>query len=129
VQVGAGVPGGLVQRAAVLGEQRLVRAHHRLAVLHGGQQQRPGGLDAADHLDHDVHVRAGGQGHGIAGEQRRVHRHRAGPARPPDRHPGHLQRGPDPGGQVGGLLAEQPVHLRTHPAAAEQRDPHWLAHL
>ena len=42
VEVGAGGVGGLGQRRAVLGEQRLVRRHHRLARLERLQQQRAG---------------------------------------------------------------------------------------
>ena len=71
VQVGPELAGRAVEFRAVLGQQRLVRGDHRLAALHRVQQQRPGRLDAADHLDHDVHVRAGDQRVRVGGEQGR----------------------------------------------------------
>jgi hypothetical protein len=100
-----------VQGGAVLGEQRLVGRDHGLAGLQRGEQDRADRLDPADHLDHDVHVRAGDQVHRVTGEQRGIDQHGAGPARPPHRDAGHLQPGTDPGGQVVGLLREQAVHL------------------
>ena len=111
VEVDPVLPGRLVQGGAILGEQCLVGRDHGLAGLHRGEQERADRLDAADHLDHDVHVRPGDQLHGVPGEQRGIDRHGPGPARAPHRDPGHLQPGADPGGQVVGLLREQAVHL------------------
>jgi hypothetical protein len=121
IQVGAAVAGGLVQRGTVLGQQRLVGRDHRLAVLHGREQQRPRGLDPPDDLDHNVHAGPGGQLHGVAGEQGRGDVDAALPAGPAHGHPGYFQRGADPRLQAGRLPAEQPVHLGADSAAAQQR--------
>ena len=120
VQVGAVLPGRAVDLRAVLGEQGLVRGHDRLAVLQRGQQQRPGGLDAADHLDHDVHVRPGDQRVRVHGEQRPVDARGPRMADPPHRDAGQLQPSADPQGQVVGLFDEQARHLGAHDPAAEQ---------
>ena len=120
VEVGGVLAGRPVHRGAVLGQQRLVRRDHRLARLHGREQQRAGRLDAADDLDHDVGIRPGHQLDGVGGEQRAVDPGRARPLQPPHRDPVHLDRGADPGGQVGRLLAQQPDDLRADHAAAQQ---------
>ena len=120
VQVGPVLPGRAVDLRAVLGQQRLVRGDHRLAALQRGEQQRPGRLDAADDLDHDVDVGPGGQRVRVRGEQRAVDR--GGPPVPDPAHrdPGQLQPGADAQGEVVGLLGEQPGHLGADDAAAEQ---------
>jgi hypothetical protein len=41
---------------------------------------------------------------------------------PPDGDPGHLDRPPDAGGQVVGLLVDQPQDLAADGAAAQQCD-------
>ena len=64
------------------------------------------------------------QGFGVGGEQRLVD---VGvPVQPAYRDRGQFQRRTDPGGQLGGLLVEQPGHRAAHHAAAEQRDPDRL---
>jgi hypothetical protein len=122
VEVGAVHLGGPVDGRAVLGQQRLVGGDHRLAVRHGGQNEGPRRLDAADHFDDDVHVVAGDQGLGVGREQGGVDVGVALAAQPAHRHARQLHRRADPGGQVVGLLAQQPHDLRPHHSAAQQRD-------
>ena len=120
VQVSAVFAGRAVDLRAVLGEQGLVRGDHRLPALERGQHQRPGRLDPADHLDHDVDVRPAHQRVGVRGEQGPVDP--LGPAvpDPPHRDPRELQPGADPQGQVIGLFGQQPGHLRPDDPAPEQ---------
>ena len=120
VQVGAVLAGRAVDLRAVLGQQGLVRGDHRLAALERGEQQRPGRLDAADHLDHDVDVGPGRQRVRVRGEQRPVDPGGAPVPDPPHRDPGQLQPGADAQRQVVGLPGEQPGHLGADDAAAEQ---------
>ncbi len=120
VQVGAELAGRGVDLRAVLGEQDLVGGHDRLAVLQRGQQQRPGWLDAADHLDHDVHVRPGDQRVRVRGEQRPVDARGPRMADPPHRDADQLEPSADAQGQVVGLFSEQARHLGSHDPAAEQ---------
>ena len=84
------------------------------------------GLDAADDLDHDVHVGPGREPHRVGREQV------AGDAgtwvrQPPDGDAGHLELRAGPGGQFVGLLAQQPRDLRADDAAAQQRHLKRLA--
>ena len=74
VEVDAGRAAASCSVGAVLGEQRLVGGDDRCPRRSAVQQQRPGRLDAADHLDDDVDVVAGDQRGGVGGEQRRVDR-------------------------------------------------------
>ena len=120
VQVGAVLAGCPVDLRAVLGEQGLVRGDHRLAAFQRGEQQRPGRLDATDHLDHDVDIGPGGQRVRVRGEQRAVDPGRPPVPDSPHRDPGQLQPGADTQGEVIGLLGEQPGHLGSHDAASEQ---------
>jgi hypothetical protein len=122
IQVGADGTGSGVDLLAVLGEQRLVRGDHGLAGLHRGQQQRAGRLDAADYLDDDVHVRPGGQPHGVGRQQPRVDA-RPRVRQPPHRDPGQFEPRPGAHREVVGLLPQQPRHLRPDDPAAEQRHP------
>ena len=111
------------QGRAVLGEQRLVGGDDRGAGLQRGEDQRAGRLDAADDLDHDVDVVAGGQGLRVGGEQGWVDREVArAPPGATYRDAGQLERAAHPGGQVVGVLREQPGDLAAHDAAAEQGD-------
>ena len=81
--------------------------------------KRPRGLDAADHLDHDVDVVAGHEPGDVGGEQpvgqvdvtRRVEASYA------DSH--QLDPGADPRGQVVALLGQQADHLGPDRPAAE----------
>ena len=121
VQVDAGRVGRLGQRRTVLGQQRLVRRDHRLAGLERLQQQGPGRLDAADHLDDHVHVVA----HHERGGVRRHEVAQLGvPVRAAHGHPDQLETGPDARRQLVVLLAQQPHDLGADGAAAEQRDPY-----
>ena len=121
VEVGAALGGRVVQRRAVLGEQRLVGGDHALAGPQRLDQPGAGRLDAADHLDHHVDVVALDQAERVGGEQRRVDRQVAAVAAGPAHGDAdELQRGADPGGQVVGLLVQQPDHLGADGAAAEQ---------
>ena len=113
VEVAAGLLGGLEQRRAVLGEQRLVGGDDRRAVLERGQDQRPGRLDAADHLDHQVDVAAGDQAVRVGGEQPVGHVDVARRVEAAYGDADQLDRRADPGGEVAGLLGEQPHHLRA----------------
>jgi hypothetical protein len=114
-----------VQCRAVLGEQRLVGRHHALAGQQRLGQPGAGRLDAADHLDHQVHVLALGQAERVGGEQ--LFRHSQGAALaagPAHRDAGQLESRADSRGQVVSLLVQQPDHLGTDRATAEQRDSH-----
>ena len=122
VEVAAGLLGGREQGAAVLGEQGLVGRDHAGAVLERGEDQRAGGLDAADHLDHDVDVVAGDQGLGVGGEQVLGQVDVARQAEPAYGDAGQLDRGADARREVAGLLVQQPGDLGADDAAAEQGD-------
>ena len=122
VQVGPVLPGRAVDLRPALGQQGLVRGDHGLAGLQRGQHQRPGRLDAADDLDHDVHVRAADQRLGIRREQGGVDRGVPAVPDPAHRDAGQLEPGADPQGQVVGLLGQQPGHLGPDHPAAEQGD-------
>jgi hypothetical protein len=107
VQVGAALGGRVVQRTAVLGEQRLVRGDHALAGTQRLDQPGAGRLDPADHLDHHVHVVALDEAERVGREEGRVDRQRTPVAvRPPYRDAGQLQRRADPGGEVVGVLVQ-----------------------
>ena len=113
VEVGIALGRGVVQGRPVLGQQRLVGGDDALAGPKRLDQPGPGRLDPADHLDHDVDVVALDQTERVGGEQRRS------TGRSPRSRPGRrtaiadqLQRGADAGGQVVGLLVQQPYHLR-----------------
>ena len=116
---------------AVLRQQRLVGGDDRLAAFHRGQDQRAGRLDAADHLDHDVHVGPGRQPHRVGRQQRGVD---AGTRvrQPPHRDAGELEPRAGPHREFGRLRAQQPGDLGADDAAAEQRHPEhlaiWLSH-
>ena len=56
-QIHAMLVRGPEQLLSMFREQRLVRGDHALPVPQCAQNKRPGGLDAADHLDDDVHLR------------------------------------------------------------------------
>jgi hypothetical protein len=122
VQVGAVLAGRAVNLRAVLGQQGLVRGDHRFTNLQRGEQQRPGRLDAADHLHHDVHVRPGDQRVRVRSEQRKIDPRGPPVPDPAHRDPGQFQPRADAQGKVVGLLGEQPGHLRADRAAAEQGD-------
>ena len=87
----------------------------------GGQDQRPGRLDTADDLDHQVDVLAGDQSGRVSGEQGGVDA-RPLPAGAADRDADQLQRPADPGPQVVGLPDDQPGDFGADGAAAEQGD-------
>ncbi len=69
VDVAGDLGGGLEQRRTVLGEQSLVSGHHRCAGLQRCDDERPRGLDPADHFDDDVDVAPGDQRVGVGREQ------------------------------------------------------------
>ena len=97
-----------------------------LPAVQRGQQQGAGRLDAADHLDDEVDVVARDQRGGVGGEQRRVDGQVAVPLRAADGDADQLERRADPGGEVVGLLVQQPDDLGADDAAAEQGNPDRL---
>ncbi len=107
IEVGVLLLGGGVQRGAVLGEQRLVGGDDARAVLEGGGDQGPGGLDAADDLDDHVDVAALDERGGVGGDELGGHA-LAHPAGAADRDPGELDRGADARREV--------VRVRRHDA-------------
>ena len=125
VEVDAVLGGRGVEARAVLGEQRLVGGDDRGAVLHGAQDERAGGLDAADDLDDDVGARD--EVLGVGREQRRVDAEvgavAAGAAH---RDADDLERRADPGGHVVGVLGEQAGDGAADDAGAEQGDAQRL---
>jgi hypothetical protein len=77
--------------------------------------------------DHDVHVVPFDQAERVRGEQGRVDSAPVA-AEPPHGDADDLQRGADPGREVGGLLRHQPHDLRADGAATEQRDLDRVSH-
>jgi hypothetical protein len=99
-----------VQVGAVLGEEGLVGGDDGGAVLEGGGDEAPGGLDPADHLDDDVNVTAFDEGGGVGGDQL------GGNALtdlggPPYGDSRQLHRGSDAGGEVVGVRRHDARHL------------------
>jgi hypothetical protein len=87
-----------------------------------GEQQVLGGIGAADHLDDDIDVVPADQPGGVRGQQ-------AGgdlrmTSRPADGNRDQVQLGADPGGQLVGLLGQQPHDLRADDPGTEDSDPH-----
>ncbi|CAB4723534.1 unannotated protein [freshwater metagenome] len=121
VEVAPGPLGSLVERRAVLGEQRLVGRHDAGSVGQRGEDEGAGRLDAADHLDHQVDVVACHQALGVGGEQALGHVDVAGRVEAAYGDAGQLDRRADARRQVARLLAEQTHHLRAHRAAAQHR--------
>ena len=119
VEVGARGVGGLGEPGPVLGEQRLVRRDDGLARLQRLQQPRAHGLDAADHLDDDVHVRPRDQRRRVRGEQLPQ---LGVPVRAAHGHPDQLDGRAHPGREIGGLLAQQPHDFAPDRAAPQHRD-------
>ena len=77
------------------------------------------GLDAADHLDDDVHVRPRDQ----RGRVRREQLAQLGmPVGAPHGHPDQLDGRAHAGREIGRLLTQQPHHLAPDRAAAQHRD-------
>ncbi len=110
VEVAAVLLGRGVQGGPVLGEQGLVGGDDGGAVLEGGGDEGPGGLDPADHLDHDVDVPAFDEGGGVGGDEGGVDAlaHLGGP---PYGHARELHGRPDPRGEVVGVRRHDARHL------------------
>ena len=121
VEVALGLRGRFEERRSVLGEERLVGGDHARAVLERGEDQRPGGLEAADHLDHQVDVVAGDEPGGVRGEQSPGDLDLAGRVQPSYGDADQLDGSADPGGQVVVLLGQQTDHLGADRTAAQNR--------
>ncbi len=106
---------------AVIGHQRLVRGDDVGAGLQCLQDERAGGLDAADQLHHDV--RAEDERLGVGGEE--LARDVGGTygVQVPDGHADQLQARTRTGGELVAVLEQQRRDLRTDAAAAEDGDP------
>jgi hypothetical protein len=129
VEIGAALGRRVVQRGAVLGEQRLVRRDHALATAQRLDQPGAGRLDAAHHLDHDVDVVALDQAERVGGEQVFLDgKVTALAAEPPDRDADDLQRGADPGRQVVSLMVQQADDFRADGAAAQEGQADRFTH-
>ena len=63
---------------------------------------------------------------GVGGQQ--VGRHVGVPVGPAHRDADQLERNADPGGEIVGLLVQQPDDLRADDPAAEQRHPQGVTH-
>ena len=114
-----------VEGGPVVGEQRLVRGHDRGTVLHRAQDERPGGFDPPDHLDHDVGARH--ELVGVGGEQRRVDPQSAAITPiAPNGNADDLDRAADASGHVVGVLGEKSRHRTADDTGAEQGDPQRL---
>ena len=122
VEVGVARARRVVQRRAVLGEQRLVGGDDGGAATERCQQQRARRLDATDDLDDDVDVVARDQPGGIGREQRRVDRQVTFAVRSAHGDADELDGCADTRGQVVAVLMQQPDDLAADDAAAEQRD-------
>ena len=100
--------GGLEERRAVLGQQRLVGRDHRRAVLERGEDQRPGRLDAADDLDDHVDVVARDQAAASVVNSPSGHVDLARRVEPAYGDADELEGRADAGGQVVGCSVQQP---------------------
>ncbi len=127
VEVGTAFERGVVDRATVLGEQRLVRGDHALTGPERLGQPGPSRFDATDDLDHHVDIVALDQPERVRREQALVQTDGgAVTVDPADGDADDLQGRADPRGEVGRLLTHETDHLRTDRATTEQRDPDRL---
>jgi len=122
-EIDPGGPGRGVQLRTLLGDELLVGGDHRFAVLQGSADQGPGRLDAAHHLDDDVHIIGVNDVRGIVGEDLVGKREATITAEVADDGPRHLQLRAGPRGDVVGLTGEDRDDPGTDGAAAEQADP------
>ena len=123
-QVDAGGVGRLEQLGAVVGQQLLVAGDHRLLGCQRGEDQRAGRLDAADHLD-DRRRCAGSSTTAAASvvsrpAGRSTARSLRGAAHGDG---GDLEAHAGAGGDLVGLLGDQPGEGRADVAAPEQARP------
>src|SRR5262249_38683036 len=82
-----------------------------------------GRLDPADHFDDDIHVVAFDQAQRVRGEDIGPNREQPPvPVRAPHTDPDQLERRSDPGGQIVGLVVQQPYHPGADNPAAEARN-------
>jgi hypothetical protein len=102
--------GGGVQGRPVLGEERLVGGDDGGAVLEGGGDEGPRGLDPADHLHDDVDVAPFDEGGGVGGDEGLVDAF-PDPVGPPHGHARQLHGSPDPGREVVGVRRHDARHL------------------
>ena len=102
------------------GEQRLVRGHHRLAVLQCGQDGVAGRFHRPHQFHDDIDVLARHQVLDVVSQHR--HRHAAVVADPAHRHTAQFQRRTDAGSQVGRTLLDDAHHLAPDVAHTEHRD-------
>jgi hypothetical protein len=116
--------GGVEHLIARAGQQFLVRARDRLALRERLEDERPGGLDPAEQLTHDVDLRVVDHGLGVVGEHVGRQRHVPVPRPIADRDTGHLDTDTGPALDVVGVLVEDPHDGRTDRPAAEQADAH-----
>src|SRR5690606_11991057 len=112
--------GGLGEFAGVLGEQRLVGGHHRLACVEGGPHECARKVDAADQLDDDVHVVASDEGLRVGGEQFGGNTLVAGGVA--HRDPAQLEGSPDAFLQIRCIVTNDAYDLGTDGAVSEHRD-------
>ena len=119
VEVSLGLRGRLEERRTVLGEQGLVGRHHAGAILERGQDERPGRLDAADHLHHHVDVVTRHQPDRVGGQQPVGDLDVAGRVEATYGHADELDRRTHARGQVVTLLGQQSHHLGADRAATQ----------
>ena len=122
VQVGVRRVRGLGQLVGVLGEQRLVRGHHGLAVAQRLEQEGTWEVDAAHELDDDVDVLARDERRRVRGEQIWVQPAVFGQVADGDAAQG--QGCPDAGSQRLGVLGHVADDLGSDGAHPEHRHSH-----
>ena len=114
-------------RWSVLGHNFLVGGDHVFAVLDGGEDHRPGGLLAADQLDHDVHVGIVDDLMG-AGHQRHPDRHLARLRRVAHQDLADLYRSADATFERSVLCQEHARDAGADRAQTEEPDPERSSH-
>ena len=88
-------------------------------MLERREDQGAGRLDTTDHLGDEVDVLAGHQPGRVGREQPVGHLDLARGVDASYGDPGQLDRPPDPGREVAGLVEDEPHHLAAHHAAPE----------
>ncbi len=115
--------GRLEQLPAEVGQQLLVGRDDGLAGLQGGQDQRAGRFDAADHLDDDIDGGVADHLVGVVGEAVGVEVDVALLGQVADGDLGHLDLDAGPGLDDGGVAVEEADERGADVAAAQQPDP------
>jgi hypothetical protein len=105
-------------------DELLVAGDHRLVRAERGLHQCARGLDAADHLHHDVDVGIGHDGGRVVGEHARRQLHVAWTRDVADGDASDADARARPSGDQVGVLVDEARERTTHIPAPEQADSH-----